>query len=85
MATEEHTVLFTKEIHINNSIIPQVTTCMMCFIFNVLSMKNLIKLTMLYFVLQIVIILRGPPGSGKTHVARLIKVCYVNKFHNPTN
>ena len=23
---------------------------------------------------QIVIILRGPPGSGKTHVARLIKV-----------
>ena len=24
--------------------------------------------------LQIVIILRGPPGSGKTHVARLIKV-----------
>ena len=26
------------------------------------------------FFCQIVIILRGPPGSGKTHVARLIKV-----------
>ena len=25
-------------------------------------------------ILQIVIILRGPPGSGKTHVAKLIKV-----------